>query len=251
MGQPDFLVSFSVDAKRGRYSKLKVCKMNTTTLEKPNLRRIRTVPFRMSFPVLPPMPPRKDDAGRETYQLSMLYPPGTDQAPFRAALREAMVVKFGPDPKQWPRIKQTPDLVIKDFDEYNRNAKTPLSGDWKGWLLIRANSTASPTIKPPNVVGPIRGSDGKFPVITDLREIYGGRWARATIDAYHFDIKNKNNGVTFGLSNVQLLKPDKRFAGDRPDAEQDFEDASEAWAGQGDAFEKGGEFDDAKQDSQW
>jgi hypothetical protein len=50
---------------------------------------------------------------------------------------------------------------------------------------------------------------------------------------------------------VQLLKPDKRFAGDRPDAEQDFEDATEAWAGQGDAFEKGGEFDDAKQDSQW
>jgi hypothetical protein len=223
--------------------------MNVVTLEKPNLRRIRTVPFRMSFPVLPPMPPRKDDAGRETYQLSMLYPPGTDQTPFRNALREAMVVKFGPDPKQWPRIKQTPDLVLKDFGEYNRNAKTPLSGNWDSWLLIRANSTASPTTKPPNVVGPIM-IDKKFPVITDLREIYGGRWARATIDGYHFDIKNKNSGVTFGLSNVQLLKHDKRFAGDRPDAEQDFDDASEEWAGQGDAFEAGG-FDDVKQDGQW
>src|SRR4249920_1825576 len=103
--------------------------------EKPNLRRIRTVPFRMSFPVLPPMPPRKDDQGRESYQLSMLFPAGTDQKPFRAALKEAMIAKFGPDPKQWPRIKQTPDLVIKDFDNYNSTAKTPLGGDWRGWML--------------------------------------------------------------------------------------------------------------------
>lgn len=223
-----------------------------TTLDKPNFRRIRTVPFRMSFPVLPPMPPRVDpDSGRQTYQLSMLFPANTDQKPFRDALREAMVVKFGPDPKQWPRnIKQTPDTVLKDFDNYNSTAKTPLSGDWRGWMLVRANSTVSHAIKPPNVVGPIM-IDKKFPVITDLREIYGGRWARATIDAYYFEIRNKNNGVTFGLSNVQLLKHDKRFAGDRPDAEQDFEDASPEWAGHGDAFETGGDFDVPKQDSQW
>ena len=35
---------------------------------KPNLRRLRTVPFRMSFPCLPPMEPRVDeDSGRKTY----------------------------------------------------------------------------------------------------------------------------------------------------------------------------------------
>jgi hypothetical protein len=53
------------------------------------------------------------------------------------------------------------------------------------------------------------------------------------------------------LSNVQLLKDDKRFAGDRPDAEQDFDDATEAWAGQGDAFEAGGEFDDKAEQEKW
>jgi hypothetical protein len=224
---------------------------DTATVEKPNLRRIRTPMFRMSFPTLPPMPPRKDDQGNESFQLSMLFPAETDQAPFRTALKEAMKAKFGPDPTQWPRIKQTPDLVIKDFFEYNRNSKTPLGGDWRGWLLIRANSRAAPTIKPPNVVGGVRGADGKFPVITDLREIYGGRWARATIDAYYFDIKNKNSGVTFGLSNVQLLRHDKRFAGDRPDAEQDFDDATPEMSGAGDAFEKGGQFDQTGEDNPW
>jgi hypothetical protein len=221
-----------------------------TQLKKQNPRRMRTPPFRMSFPTLPPMAPRKDDeSGRETYQLTMLFPAGTDHAPFKKCLKEAMIAKFGPDQKSWPRIKQTPELVLKDFDDYNSNvAKTPLPGNWEGWLMIRANAKAAPDIKPPHIVGPTRGEDGKFPVITDLREIYGGRWARATIEAYHFEIKGKNNGVTFGLSNVQLLKADKRFGAERPLAEDDFDDASEEWSGQGDAFETG---EDDEADTQW
>lgn len=200
-------------------------------------RVVKTVPFIMSFPCLPPMDPRKDeDSGRETYQLAMLFPPGTDQAPFRTALRLAMVDKFGADPKQWPRCKQGPDQVLKDFEEYNANAKTPLAGDWKGWLLVRANAMVK---KPPRVVGAVKGANGEFPLITDTREIYGGRWARAAIDSYHFDIKNKNNGVTFGLGNVQLLKNAPAFGAAPRKAEDDFDNASEEWSGQGDAFEKG------------
>lgn len=194
----------------------------------------------MSFPVLPPMPARVDeDSKRETYQLAMLFPPGTDQAPFRTALTLAMADKFG-DKSKWPKIKQTPDVVLKDFEEYNTNAKSPLAGDWKGWLLVRANAMAK---NPPNVVGATKGADGKFPVVTDLREIYGGRWARATLDSYHFDIKGKNSGVTFGLCNVQLLKHGKPFGATQARAEDDFDDASEEWSGQGDAFEKGADAD--------
>lgn len=207
------------------------------------LRIVKTVPFRMSFPVLPPNEAREDeDSGRRTYQLAMLFPPGLVLEPFKVALFHAMADKFGPDPTKWPRVKQTPAHVLKDFEEYNRNSKTPLPGDWKGWTLIRANrpeKTKSGASNAPGVVGPIRGADGKFPPITDAREIYGGRWARASIDAYHFDIKNKNSGVTFGLVNVQLLKGDKPFGAGKPAAENDFDDASEEWSGQGDAFEKG------------
>lgn len=214
----------------------------------PSARRLRTVPFRMSHPVLPPMAARVDeDSGRETWQLAMLFPPGTDQAPFRSALKAAMVEKFGADATKWPRCKQTPDMVIRDFAAYNAAARKPLAGDWSGWIMIRANCPAK---NPPGVVGPTKDENGKFPVVTDPREIFGGRWGRSTIDAYHFDIKNKNSGVTFGLGNVQLLKKDKSFSGSKPAAESDFDDASEEWSGQGDAFEKGTEAP-AAADSNW
>jgi hypothetical protein len=214
--------------------------LNVSLVRPDNPRRIRTVPFRMSFPILPPMPPRIDEAsGRKTYGLMMLFPPPFDQKPYRTALREAMVFKFGSEQRNWPRCKRTPDDVIKDYAEYNANSKSPLQGDWSGWFAINANAIAADGNIPPSVVGQLKGPDDKFPVITDLREIYAGRWARATIDAYYYDVKGKSNGVTFGLSNVQLLKPDTRFGFSKPPAERDFDDVTGEMAGEGDAFETG------------
>jgi hypothetical protein len=199
-------------------------------------RKIITVPFRMSFPNIPPHGPREDETTkRKTFQLSMLFPPGTSMEPYETALRAAMVEKFGDDPKKWPRCKCTPATVIKDFDEYNANSKTPLPNDWSGWKLIRANAAEK---SPPLVVGDRRGPDGKFPRVTDPREVYSGRWASAAIDAYYFP-GDKNNGVTFGLKAVQLLKHDTCFAGAVFIPEDDFQDASDEWSGRGDAFERG------------
>lgn len=198
-------------------------------------RKVKTVPFRMSFPNV--LTPREDeDSGRKSYQLSMLFPPGTNMDPFKAALKAAMTDKFGDDPSKWPRCKRGPKDVIRDFAEYNREAKKALPGDWAGWVMIRANCADK---YPPGVVGPIKGADGKFPRVTDPREVYGGRWARSTIDAYHFDGK-KNDGVTFGLKNLQLLKHDSNFGGAQQKAEDDFDNAPEEWAGgEGDDFDKG------------
>jgi len=219
---------------------------------KPNLRRLRTPPFRMSFPCLPPMKPREDeDTGRKTYGIVMLFKPPFDKTPFLTALNEAMKHKFGPDTTSWPKIKRSAKDVLRDFEEYNHDAKSPLPGDWKGWVMVSANATASDAMKPPAVVGPTMQADGTFPVITDLREIYGGRWARATIEAYYFNIKNKNNGLTFGLSNVQLLKADARFGAERPAPEKDFDEVHGEWAGEGDAFEKGDERAANDDDEKW
>jgi Protein of unknown function (DUF2815) len=201
------------------------------------IRKVKTPPFRMSFPNI--LEPRTDeDTGRKTYQLSMLFPPGTDLSPFKAAMKAAMEDKFGDDTKKWPKVKHTPADVIKDFGAYNAASNKPLPGDWAGWTLIRANSAEK---FQPGVVGPTRGADGKFPAVRDPREVYSGRWARASIDAYHFAGK-KNDGVTFGLKNVQLLKHDGHFAGAISAPEEDFDNASDEWSGGAsvpDQFEKG------------
>jgi hypothetical protein len=189
-------------------------------------RKIKTAPFRMSFPSI--LEPREnEETDRKSYQISMLLPPGTDLAPFKAALAAAMATKYGDDKSKWPKLRHGPAEVLKDFENYNATANKPLAGDWAGWALVRASATDK---YPPSVVGPIKGSDGKFPRITDSREVYGGRWARATLEAYAWERKD-GKGVTFGLLNVQLLKHDSPFGKAVTAPESDFDNASEEWAG--------------------
>lgn len=199
-------------------------------------RKVRTPEFRMSFPyLLEPRAGFKGNTERKTYGIEMLFPPRTNMAPFRAALLAAMSVKFGPDQKGWPRIQRKPNDVIRDFGEFNSQAKTPLEGDWDGWSMVRANCSDKVA---PYVVGPLMNADGIFPRITDPREIYGGRWAKAVLQAYYYPGPT-SSGVTFGLVSVQLLKHDSHFGIGRSKPEQDYENASEEWSGETNANEYG------------
>lgn len=213
-----------------------------TTTEKNPARRVRTPEFRMSFPSL--LKPRQNDEGGERYELTMLFPPGFDKKPFVAALKAAMADKYGADMKKWPKLRRGADDVIRDFNDYNNNSNKPLAGDWRGWTMVRANAS---TKVPPVVVGSQKGPNGVFPVISDEREVYGGRWAKAIIEAYVYDRKD-GKGVTFGLGNVQLLKNDKKFGMAASVPEQDFEDASDEWAGAADAFDSGAQTQEAATD---
>lgn len=182
--------------------------------------KVITPPFRLSFPTLPPMSPKKDEqTGRETYPIVMLLPPGTDLAPFHGALKQAVVDKYGPDVKNWPRIKRKASDVVLKFDEYNEQSRKPLPGDWTGWFKINATGSVK---MPPDVFHNGRNADGSLLRVTNPAEIYGGRWARAVLNAYFYDTKT-GNGVTFGLNSVQLLKHDTSFGG-RSNAANDFSD---------------------------
>jgi len=222
--------------------------MTTTDDKKNKARRVRTSKFRMSFPSL--LKPRERDDGVPKYELTMLFPPGLDQKPLKAALFAAMMDKYGVEQKDWPKLRRGPKDVIRDFAEYNAESKNPLPGDWKGWTLIRASAG---TKFPLQVVGPRKDESGVFPKISDEREVYAGRWAKAMLDGYVYDRKD-GRGVTFGLGSVQLLDHDKRFGGGVSKPEEDFEDASaEEWAGDADAFDDGGgtKATAATDDSEW
>jgi hypothetical protein len=200
--------------------------------EKPNLRKVKTGYFRMSFPAL--LQPRKNDEGNERYELTMLFPPGFDKKPFMVAFKNAMTEKYGPDSTKWPKLKRKPDDVIRDFAIYNAEANKPLAGDWTGWTMVRANASKVA----PKVVGPIKGQDGKFPDVTDEREIYGGRWARATVEAYVYDRKD-GKGVTLGLASVQLAKHDTKFGAAITAPEKDFDDVDASMLGNADDYDAG------------
>lgn len=209
-----------------------------TEKTKDNPRRVRTPMFRMSYPsLLKPRQYKDDETGvvRERYELTMLFPPGSDMKPMQRAARAAMSEKYGDDQSKWPKMKRKLADVIRDFGEYNSESDKPLPGDWSGWIMVRANAT---TKYAPNIVGHTKSSNGTFPVITDEREVYGGRWAKATIEFYVYERKD-GRGLTVGLGNVQLLKHDTPFGGAVTSAERDFDDATEEEAGAGDAFDSG------------
>jgi hypothetical protein len=208
--------------------------MSETT--KPDARTVHTVAFRMSFPTLPPMAPKKDEAtGRETFGVVMLLPPGTDLAPYKAALKAAMVEKFGPNTAQWPKVKRKPDDVVKDFAAYNAESNKPLAGDWAGWTMV---GTAIVADYPPSVVHNYKEDGNRWARCVDKREIFGGRWARAEIQAYYYP--NNGGGVTFGLRGVQLLKRDTAFGAAPINPDRAFaDDVPEEYRDDGDAFETG------------
>ena len=54
-------------------------------------------------------------------------------------------------------------------------------------------------------------------------EIYPGRWARVSVRAYAWEHKANGRGVSFGLSNVQLLDHDDRIGGGRARVEDEFD----------------------------
>lgn len=207
----------------------------TTATQENDGRRFLSPPFRLSFAHL--LVAQTDETtGRISYNLNMLYPPDTDMAPFKKALTAAMVKKFGPDRSKWPNIKRKPSDVIRDAGAYNQdrvlNKKQPLEGYEPNWKFVRASAIEK---NKPHIVGPVRGADGKFPVITDERDLYPGRWARATLEAYYYP--KQGGGVTFSVGNVQLLKHDKALGGSITRAEEDFTDQPEAM--DGDDFDKG------------
>lgn len=169
---------------------------------------------RLSFPSL--LEGKEMEPGKIKYEVTILLPPETDLAPYRREMERVWIENFGNDPKKWPKgpSVRTPDKVIRDCTE------KAYSGYEEGWHFIALRSN-----KAPQVVGPQRGPDGRFALITDTSEVYPGRWANVTGSAYCYTFPT--TGITWGLNNVQLLKHDTPFGGVGPRAENEFEDVAE------------------------
>jgi hypothetical protein len=89
-------------------------------------------------------------------------------------------------------------------------------------VLIRMGSSEKP-----NVVF------GNGDPCTTTEEVYPGRWARVSVRAYAWEHKASGRGVSFGLSNVQLLDHDDRIGGGRAKPEEEFEFVNESVGGNG------------------
>lgn len=160
-------------------------------------------PGRMSFPQL--FKPGAEEFGGK-YGTQLLLPPAYDLSAIKAALREAAVEKWGADQSKWPKLKTTPATVIRPASE-----KSHLQGYEDGWHFVGLNSSQRPGVVDENLES-----------VVDPAEVYGGRWAYASCNAFAWQNKF-GAGVSLGLNNVKLADHDDSFSG-RPNAKNDFEE---------------------------
>jgi hypothetical protein len=159
--------------------------------------------FRMAFPSL--ITPKKNDKGEDRWEVVMLFDADSPTVlELGKAIAAAMTDKFGPDKEKWPKEWRKPLRKGDDFDPKYKDSHF-------GKIVVSASNRSQP-----NVVG----ADPKV-AVTDEKQIYGGRWARAHIRAYYYDTKG-NKGVTFALNHLQLLENDTPF-GNRTRAEDVFD----------------------------
>ena len=157
---------------------------------------------RLSFPHL--FEPRASlSGGKASYQATLLLPPGTDITPVTAAMKNALIKKWGEDKAKWPKSRwrgNNPGHVdiIRPVEE-NEHFEAFHN---KGWRFV-AFATYN---NPPAVV------DHNLNKVLDKSEVYPGRWCFVGANAYWFDSGN-NKGLTLGLNAVQLHKHDEPLAG--------------------------------------
>ena len=165
-----------------------------------------TPKFRMSFPTL--LEPGTDLSGRQVYSTSMLFPSDADMTELRAAA-EAAALKKWPKKEAWAKLNRGKGLKMP-FTDGNTKGKLNSDGEFQIYKGHKdttvVNSKRQVAQGAPSVVGP-----NPHVAITDESEIYGGRWARAQVNAFAYDVAG-NQGVAFGLNMVQLLEHDEPFA---------------------------------------
>jgi len=168
--------------------------------QKSGSNQVTTPEFRVSFPSV--FQARAvSEGGDLKYSVVMLFPKTADLTPLKQSVLAAIIEKWGADKTKWPKTLRLPfrDGTEKDYDGYGPD-------------IIFASATSK--MKPGLV-------DQNVQPILEPSEFYGGCYARATINAFAYDVKG-NKGVAFGLRNVQKLRDGEPFSG-RNKPEDDFD----------------------------
>jgi hypothetical protein len=142
------------------------------------------------------------------YSCALIFPAGTDISELKKAALDCAIETFGAE-----KAKE----MIR-----NEELRMPFRTDWKkkGYpedsVFINCR-----TERKPGVVSIYPGPDGRPLPIENEEEIYAGCEVYATVGVFYYN-QNGNEGISFGLNNVQKLADGERMDG-RTNAEDDFE----------------------------
>lgn len=202
---------------------------------KSELVKFVTPEFRASFPALFEARAAKE-GDKPKYSVQMLFQV-TDTEKSKAAgtkalgekgldglkklIRDVVEEKFGTDRTKWPPLGDRVGELQLPLHDGNSVAKKDKDGYGPG--IIYATASSDPRWNPrPGLVYPHADpATGRPATLTVPSDVYGGMYARATINAYFWEYMGKM-GVSLGLQHVQKLRDGETFSG-RGKAENDFD----------------------------
>jgi hypothetical protein len=144
--------------------------------------------------------------GKDEFSTQILIPK-TDKdtlAALKAAAKEALTAKFG---DKIPKNVRNP---LRDGDTETKTDGSPLGKEYQGHFFCNVKSTSKP--------GAIdtHGND-----LIGNDDIVSGDYIRVSLNAYAYS-QAGNNGVSFGLNNILLVRKGEALGGAKPSAASDF-----------------------------
>jgi hypothetical protein len=144
--------------------------------------------------------------GKDEFSTQILIPK-TDKetlTALKAAAKEALTAKFG---DKVPKNVRNP---LRDGDTETKTDGSPLGKEYAGHFFCNVKSTSKP--------GAIdtHGND-----LIGNDDIVSGDYIRVSLNAYAYS-QAGNNGVSFGLNNILLVRKGEALGGAKPTAASDF-----------------------------
>ena len=184
-----------------------------------------TIPFRLAFPEV--FEARAGAPGaKEKFSVTMLFPKdgsslvpnatGSDLLALRKLAVAAIKEKWGNDKAKWPSNLKALDLKTA-LSPSGRDGWPFRDGDnvtwtgFEGMVSVKAGSMFQPGIV-----------DAKKKEILTESGIWGGLICRADVNCWAYDTQG-NQGVSFGLENLQVLKDDGVSFSGRSNASEAFD----------------------------
>lgn len=150
---------------------------------------VRTLDVRLSFPALDKKKPNGPGSDKSSFQATLLLPPGTDLAPYKAAIKAAILKKWGKLEVKGMRPVPMHKAETKDYAGYEA-----------GWLYV-----------PTKTDTPVPLVDRQR-IAVDPSKFFAGCWVRAHIRCYAYD-NQFGKGVSFELKALQFIKDGDRLDG--------------------------------------
>lgn len=157
-------------------------------------------------------PQKANESAVPKYSIVMLFDKSEDLSELKKLAEKTMVDFFTAEKAQTLLKAGKMRSPFRDGDV----EKSDKDG-YKNAIFVSASSVT----RKPGIVGTKAGPDGKPEAILSEAEFYSGCYARATVTCYGYD-KNGNQGVAFGLRNIQKLADGEHFGGGKA-AEDSFD----------------------------